>query len=129
MSAETRSLLALSPDENEWLEFKENSRPLNDSYLSVMANAAALADENHATIVIGVAEDKDQKTGVTTARIIGLDEDLHSAEERISAAASNTTGLGKTMEAGLIARELLLRKKASTIVVAAPPSVARAVES
>ena len=33
------------------------------------------------------------------------------------------TGLGKTIEAGLIARELLLRKKAKTIVVAAPPSV------
>lgn len=33
------------------------------------------------------------------------------------------SGLGKTIEAGLIARELLLRKKAKTIVVATPPSV------
>ncbi len=33
------------------------------------------------------------------------------------------TGLGKTIEAGLIARELLLRKKVKTIVVAVPPSV------
>ena len=32
-------------------------------------------------------------------------------------------GLGKTIEAGLIARELLLRRKAKTIVVAASPSV------
>lgn len=31
--------------------------------------------------------------------------------------------LGKTIEAGLIARELLLRRKAKTIVVAAPPAV------
>ena len=33
------------------------------------------------------------------------------------------TGLGKTIEAGLIARELLLRRKARTMVVAAPASV------
>jgi SNF2 family DNA or RNA helicase len=36
---------------------------------------------------------------------------------------ADDTGLGKTIEAGLIARELLLRKKAKSIVVAAPPSV------
>jgi superfamily II DNA or RNA helicase len=36
---------------------------------------------------------------------------------------ADDTGLGKTIEAGLIARELLLRKRAKTIVVAAPPSV------
>ena len=36
---------------------------------------------------------------------------------------ADDTGLGKTIEAGLIARELLLRKKAKTLVVAAPPSV------
>ncbi|MEA2370750.1 MAG: hypothetical protein QOH12_1144, partial [Solirubrobacteraceae bacterium] len=36
---------------------------------------------------------------------------------------ADDTGLGKTIEAGLIARELLLRKKAKTIVVAGPPSV------
>ncbi len=36
---------------------------------------------------------------------------------------ADDTGLGKTIEAGLIARELLLRKKAKTIVVACPPSV------
>ncbi|MGH6886720.1 MAG: helicase-related protein, partial [Geminicoccales bacterium] len=36
---------------------------------------------------------------------------------------ADDTGLGKTIEAGLIARELLLRKKAKVIVVAAPPSV------
>ena len=36
---------------------------------------------------------------------------------------ADDTGLGKTIEAGLIARELLLRKKVDTIVVAAPPSV------
>ena len=36
---------------------------------------------------------------------------------------ADDTGLGKTIEAGLIARELLLRKKIETIVVSAPPSV------
>ena len=36
---------------------------------------------------------------------------------------ADDTGLGKTIEAGLIARELLLRRKVKTIVVAAPPSV------
>src|SRR4051812_14393889 len=42
---------------------------------------------------------------------------------RINLFIADDTGLGKTIEAGLIARELLLRKKAKTIVVAAPPSV------
>jgi superfamily II DNA or RNA helicase len=42
---------------------------------------------------------------------------------RVSLFIADDTGLGKTIEAGLIARELLLRKKAKTIVVAAPPSV------
>ena len=36
---------------------------------------------------------------------------------------ADDTGLGKTIEACLIARELLLRKKAKCIVVATPPSV------
>src|SRR5690606_33584220 len=34
-------------------------------------------------------------------------------------------GLGKTIEAGLIARELLMRQRVRRIVVAAPPSVVR----
>lgn len=42
---------------------------------------------------------------------------------RVSLFIADDTGLGKTIEAGLIARELLLRKKAKTLVVAAPPSV------
>ena len=42
---------------------------------------------------------------------------------RVNLFIADDTGLGKTVEAGLIARELLLRKKASRIVVAAPPSV------
>ena len=42
---------------------------------------------------------------------------------RVSLFIADDTGLGKTIEAGLIARELLLRRKAKTIVVAAPPSV------
>ena len=42
---------------------------------------------------------------------------------RVSLFIADDTGLGKTIEAGLIARELLLRKKAKTIVVSAPPSV------
>ena len=42
---------------------------------------------------------------------------------RVSLFIADDTGLGKTIEAGLIARELLLRKKVKTIVVSAPPSV------
>jgi superfamily II DNA or RNA helicase len=42
---------------------------------------------------------------------------------RVCLFIADDTGLGKTIEAGLIARELLLRKKAKTVVVAAPPSV------
>ncbi len=36
---------------------------------------------------------------------------------------ADDVGLGKTMEAGLIARELRLRKKAQDIVVSCPPSM------
>ena len=42
---------------------------------------------------------------------------------RVSLFIADDTGLGKTIEAGLIARELLLRKKVKAIVVSAPPSV------
>lgn len=42
---------------------------------------------------------------------------------RVNLFIADDTGLGKTIEAGLIARELLLRRKCKTIVVAAPPSV------
>jgi superfamily II DNA or RNA helicase len=42
---------------------------------------------------------------------------------RVNLFIADDTGLGKTIEAGLIARELFLRKKAKTIVVATPPSV------
>jgi ERCC4-related helicase len=42
---------------------------------------------------------------------------------RVNLFIADDTGLGKTIEAGLIARELLLRKKVKTIVVAVPPSV------
>ena len=42
---------------------------------------------------------------------------------RVSLFIADDTGLGKTIEAGLIARELLLRRKAKAIVVATPPSV------
>ncbi len=42
---------------------------------------------------------------------------------RVNLFIADDTGLGKTIEAALIARELLLRKKAKTIVVATPPSV------
>ena len=38
---------------------------------------------------------------------------------RVNLFIADDTGLGKTIEAGLIARELLLRRKAKTIVVAA----------
>jgi superfamily II DNA or RNA helicase len=42
---------------------------------------------------------------------------------RVNLFIGDDTGLGKTIEAGLIARELLLRKKAKVVVVATPPSV------
>ena len=42
---------------------------------------------------------------------------------RVNLFIADDTGLGKTIEAGLIARELLLRRKAKTIVAAVPPSV------
>lgn len=42
---------------------------------------------------------------------------------RVNLFIADDTGLGKTIEAGLIARELLLRRKAKTIVVSAPPSM------
>ena len=42
---------------------------------------------------------------------------------RVNLFIADDTGLGKTIEAGLIARELLLRKKVKSVVVAAPPSV------
>jgi superfamily II DNA/RNA helicase len=42
---------------------------------------------------------------------------------RVNLFIADDTGLGKTIEAGLIAQELLLRKKVKHIVVSAPPSV------
>ena len=42
---------------------------------------------------------------------------------RVNLFIADDTGLGKTIEASLIARELLLRKRCRTIVVAAPPSM------
>ena len=42
---------------------------------------------------------------------------------RVNLFIADDTGLGKTIEAGLIARELIQRRKVSTIVVGAPPSV------
>jgi superfamily II DNA or RNA helicase len=42
---------------------------------------------------------------------------------RVNLFIADDVGLGKTIEAGLIARELLLRKKVREIVVACPPSM------
>ena len=42
---------------------------------------------------------------------------------RVNLFIADDVGLGKTIEAGLIARELLLRRRISNIVVAAPPSM------
>jgi SNF2 family DNA or RNA helicase len=42
---------------------------------------------------------------------------------RVNLFIGDDTGVGKTIEAGLIARELLLRKKVRDIVVACPPSM------
>ena len=42
---------------------------------------------------------------------------------RVNLFIADDVGLGKTIEAGLIARELLLRKKAQEIVVSCPPSM------
>lgn len=42
---------------------------------------------------------------------------------RVNLFIADDVGLGKTIEAGLVARELLLRRRVDTIVVAAPPSM------
>jgi Helicase conserved C-terminal domain/SNF2-related domain len=42
---------------------------------------------------------------------------------RVNLFIADDVGLGKTIEAGLIARELLLRRKINSIVVVAPPSM------
>ena len=42
---------------------------------------------------------------------------------RVNLFIADGVGLGKTIEAGLIARELLLRRKVSDIVVCCPPSM------
>jgi superfamily II DNA/RNA helicase len=42
---------------------------------------------------------------------------------RVNLFIADDVGLGKTIEAGLIARELLLRRRITNIVVAAPPSM------
>ncbi|MCC7406412.1 MAG: DEAD/DEAH box helicase family protein [Bdellovibrionales bacterium] len=42
---------------------------------------------------------------------------------RVNLFIADDVGLGKTIEAGLIVRELLLRRKANYVVVAAPPSM------
>jgi len=42
---------------------------------------------------------------------------------RVNLFIADDVGLGKTIEAGLIARELLLRQKVCEIVVACPPSM------
>jgi hypothetical protein len=44
---------------------------------------------------------------------------------RVNLFIADDVGLGKTIEAGLILRELLMRQKARRVVVAAPPSVVR----
>lgn len=47
---------------------------------------------------------------------------LALALPRVNLFIADDVGLGKTIEAGLIARELLLRRRIDTIVVAVPPS-------
>ena len=42
---------------------------------------------------------------------------------RVNLFIADDVGLGKTIEAGLIKRELLLRKKVREIIVSAPPSM------
>lgn len=42
---------------------------------------------------------------------------------RVNLFIADNVGLGKTIEAGLIARELLIRKKVDALVVACPPSM------
>src|SRR3989337_397956 len=42
---------------------------------------------------------------------------------RVNLFIADDVGLGKTIEAGLIARELLMRRKVTDIIVACPPSM------
>lgn len=44
---------------------------------------------------------------------------------RVNLFIEDDVGLGKTIEAGLILRELILRQKVRRVVIAAPPSVTR----
>ena len=90
LSSTTRALLATSPDEHECLDFKANAHPLTDEYLAMMANAAALAGETHATVLVGVTEHKDVEAGTTSGRIVGLTDDLHRTAETIAQRASMT---------------------------------------
>src|SRR5258708_31136497 len=48
---------------------------------------------------------------------------------RVSLFIADDTGLGKTIEAGLLPRELPLREKAKTNLVARPPPVVHAVKA
>jgi SNF2 family DNA or RNA helicase len=42
---------------------------------------------------------------------------------RVNLFIADDVGLGKTIEAGLIARELLLRRKVREVIIATPPSM------
>lgn len=42
---------------------------------------------------------------------------------RVSLFIADDVGLGKTIEAGLILRELILRQKVERVVISCPPSV------
>lgn len=90
VSVATTRLLSRSPGEHDYLDFKEDSSSLSAGDIAAMANAAALAGESHATMLIGVGEKEDPRTGVVSGEIVGLSGDVHKLGEKIAQISSNT---------------------------------------
>jgi hypothetical protein len=97
LSAETKRLLAASPDEHVGLEFKEDEHPITAESLAIFANTAALQNLPNMSVLVGVREHRDAK-GVVTAEVIGLGGDLHKIAESIHQRASNTGPLPVSVE-------------------------------
>jgi ATP-dependent DNA helicase RecG len=57
--------LLKEPSESEWLEFKHNNSDLEEigSYISALANAAMLADQDRAFLVFGIKDGTREKIG------------------------------------------------------------------
>jgi hypothetical protein len=67
-------------------EFKQNADGVKVSVLVAAANAAALDRLPSVTILVGVAEQEDEATGVITGLVVGL-PDLERAKQRVTGLA------------------------------------------